>query len=327
MNEKILKLLTDLNINYLSPEVTILGIGEPIYLGNEDEGKCRFCKKSTPEVSFNKIAHAIPEFVGNKQLFSYYECDSCNSKFARLVETHMGDYMNIHNAVSQVKGKRGVPSYKQGGKKSRIDMTTEGLRFQSFAEDSSEIFTIDEEAKTITIEGVRATYVPVAVFKCLCKMALAIMDEKELAHFSHTLEWILEESHSESRFKLSNAIAAMTFSPGAMPFDFTRCYLLKRKADHSDNVPYMIFMLEYGNYTFQIPLPLCTEDKKLEGLPASMIYIPSSVEINDNVFFKRKVLDLNSSTKVKGEEVKLTMGFELMETTFYDPTLEDKPED
>jgi len=327
MNEKILKLLTAIKNNYLSPDITALGIGEPIYLGNKDEGNCRFCKKSVPEVTFNTIAHAIPEFVGNKQLFSYYECDSCNSKFARLVETHMGDYMNIHNSLSQVKGKKGVPSYKQGGKQSRIDMTSEGLRFQSFAEDSSEIFTIDEEAKTITIEGVRATYVPVAVFKCLCKMALTIMDEKELKHFSHTLEWILEESHTESRFTLSSATAAMTFTPGAMPFDFTRCYLLKRKDTHSDNVPYMTFMLEYGNYTFQIPLPLCTEDKKLEGLSGSMIYIPSSVEIKDNVFFKRKVLDLNSSARVKGEEVKVTMGFELMETTFYDPSLEDKSED
>lgn len=51
------------------------------YLGDSGSRTCRFCKHTEPLVSFNMIAHAIPESCGNKTLFSHYECDACNTHF------------------------------------------------------------------------------------------------------------------------------------------------------------------------------------------------------------------------------------------------------
>ena len=58
-----------------------------IYLGNKDYKVCRFCGKKESEVTFNKIAHATPECTGNRYLASYYECDECNKKFGRQLES------------------------------------------------------------------------------------------------------------------------------------------------------------------------------------------------------------------------------------------------
>ena len=49
--------------------------GDKIFLGDRQNRRCRFCGKTTPEVSFRKEAHALPECVGNKSLFTYYECE------------------------------------------------------------------------------------------------------------------------------------------------------------------------------------------------------------------------------------------------------------
>ena len=51
---------------------------------------CRFCGKKEPEVTFNKIAHAIPEMLGNKQYISLSECDTCNKKFSKYEDNLEG---------------------------------------------------------------------------------------------------------------------------------------------------------------------------------------------------------------------------------------------
>lgn len=44
-----------------------------------DKGACRFC--GTRESSrFRKLAHTMPEALGNKWIFSRDECDDCNTQ-------------------------------------------------------------------------------------------------------------------------------------------------------------------------------------------------------------------------------------------------------
>ena len=306
VEERILKIEN----NYITHKTIHLNTEKYIYLGNKESKKCRFCSKSEPEVTFNSIAHAIPEFVNNHRLISYYECDSCNSKFARTIETHMGDYMNVYHTLSQVKGKRGVPSFKKGGEKSRIDYTTEGLKIDYF-QDEKENVKIDEKNKTLTVTATRATYIPIAIYKCLTKMALTIMEDDELVHFEKTLNWINEEKHDESRYFMSSLQCIFSITPGPLPHDFTTCILLKRKSDNLENVPYMIFILAYGNYTFQIFVPMCDLDAR--GEPFSMIPIPTPFDFkNEYGSPDYKILDFYSTDKCKGEEVSLTLGFEKM---------------
>jgi hypothetical protein len=52
----------------------LLRPGDKIMLGDKKKRVCRFCGKSPPDVTFKKVAHAIPELLGNKSIESAYEC-------------------------------------------------------------------------------------------------------------------------------------------------------------------------------------------------------------------------------------------------------------
>ncbi|GEC80244.1 HNH endonuclease [Flavobacterium aquatile] len=296
--------------NYSLYKSIQLNIDKNIYLGDKENKQCRFCKKQQPEVTFNTIAHAIPEFVNNHRLISYYECDSCNSKFARTIETHMGDYMNVYHTLSQVKGKRGVPSFSRGGEKSRVDHTSEGLKIDSF-EGERENFVINEENNTVTFKAIRATYIPIAIYKCLTKMALSIMGDEELVNFENALKWINEEKHDESEFNIASLRCIFSITPGPLPHDFTTCMLFRRKDNNVDNVPYMQFLLAYGNYTFQIFLVMSNKDSN--SGTSIMTPIPTPFDI-ENKYGKPdyKILDFYSKEKCKDDEVSLTMSYERM---------------
>lgn len=295
--------------NYL-PAFQYIDQGIIKYLGDKQNRQCRFCKKESPEVSFRNVAHAIPEFTGNKTLFSYYECDACNAKFSTLLESHMANYMNLWHTFSQVKGKRGVPSFRTvNQKKSRVDIGSEQMNVQDHAGD--EFAFIDEEAKTITFKANRASYFPIAFYKCLVKMALTVMPESEIVHFSNTIEWINEPDHNDSPFKINPLLVYYAYAPGIQPFGWPSCGLFKRRINHKEIVPYMFFVLNYGNFSFQMHIPVCSMDDQFRGTPMKVAEMPTYLELNNEAgILARKKLDLSSTTLVKGEVETVVMGFE-----------------
>src|SRR5262245_11688973 len=86
------------------------------FLGNSDSRKCRFCDQLEPQTTFDTLAHAIPEAMGNKSLFSYYECDICNNAFGRGIESDFGEWSKPIRAMTRIKGKSGVPKLAKDGK-------------------------------------------------------------------------------------------------------------------------------------------------------------------------------------------------------------------
>ena len=82
-----------------------------IFLGTKEYRTCRFCGKGDGQTSFRMKAHVVPEFMGNKHYFSYFECDSCNQYFSKL-EDSLYNYAGILNTLSTLKGKRGYSKFK-----------------------------------------------------------------------------------------------------------------------------------------------------------------------------------------------------------------------
>jgi len=189
--------------------------GEKHFIGSRDNRTCRYCGEAAPDVPFKLEAHAIPEFTGNKSLMAYDECDICNEKVSRLVEDHFGKYLGALRTLSQVHGKKGVPTYKGQDGKSRISMEDAGLHITGYEDDP--IFEVNEESKTVTITAHRQPYVPAAVFKCLVKMAIAIVPSSLLREMKHLCKWILEDAHTYESFHYSPLVAFEQFTPGPMP--------------------------------------------------------------------------------------------------------------
>lgn len=323
MNEHTKYMMDFFNDNYVPLTVYHLNKEDKITLGSDTNRVCRFCNRDGTETTFETVAHAIPEFIGNKKLIANYECDECNQKFSRLLESHMGNYMNLWHTLTQVKGKRSVPSFKTINDKSRIDIGSEHVNIAEYTDDN--IINVDEEKKTLTITAKKRSYVPIAIYKTLTKMALTIMPENELKDFKATMAWINEESHQESPQDLKSLVVLMSIAGGIKPIPFVSCMLFKRKENHKDPVPNMLFLVAYSNFVFQIYLPLCEADSKLEGGKIQLTFSPTFLDLG-GVHLTRKKLDMSSKEKVVQEEEKIEMQFEHMEEIPVPPLTEDEGE-
>jgi hypothetical protein len=122
--------------------------GKKDYLGDRNNRCCRFCGKRFPEVTFRTEAHAIPELLGNKGLFTYDECDACNELFGSGIENDFGNWSKPMRTLNRIRGKTGVPTIKGKDGSWRIESDPRGLNIDHKEEDP--VFDVDEEKNEMT---------------------------------------------------------------------------------------------------------------------------------------------------------------------------------
>lgn len=54
---------------------------------------CLFCGKEFPDAKFSEVAQAISETLGNKSIFTHFECNACNAAFGEFLEDSLGKYI------------------------------------------------------------------------------------------------------------------------------------------------------------------------------------------------------------------------------------------
>ena len=301
------KMLEALDANYTHVVSYHLNDDKEIMLGDSSATRtCRFCGRSEPEVTFKKVAHAIPHFIGNRTLKSLYECDECNGKVFSSMESHFSRFMGIYHTFNRVSKSEKVPTYRNNStEKSKI--VVDGRQIKIDCVEGEELTPVfDKKNKTVTIKAKRS-YVPQDVYKIFIKMALTIMPESEMSHFKNTLEWLMGKRELSNNLKLIE----LRYNGLQNPFDFVSCMVFKRKPDHRDNVPSYIFGLAYFNFFFQTYIPLCDEDKTLDG-DVSIPYIPTPLDY-DGLKYQKFHHDLSSTMKVCKEDVSQPFKYESME--------------
>jgi hypothetical protein len=279
----------------------VAGRGPKEFLG-EKPPVCRFCTKTAPEVTFRKEAHAIPELAGNGTLLSFYECDDCNNRFSAF-EDDLGKLTLLERIAGQVLGKTGVPSARTGQKRSRIDVDLTGFKIREHEGDP--IAQIDHEAKTLTISIPPQPYRPLGVFKALVKVALTLMDERDLAKVPEALRWLRAADLTTDQIDDGTRYSCIrSFTPGPAPFAATRAFLLRRKRPDVSG-PALIFILAFGNLSFQIVVPAPQEDRDLIGKAIQLRTVPV-VAFQDQGRVRGPTRfgnhDLSSPTPVKGPQ-------------------------
>jgi hypothetical protein len=249
---------------------TIAARGHKEVLGKKPE-VCRFCTRMRPEITFTKEAHAVSELAGNRTLISLYECDECNDRFSAF-EDDLGKLTLLERIAGQVLGKAGVPSAKAGQKKSRIDVDLTGFKIEEHAGDS--IVEFDHEKNTMTVTIAPQNYRPLGAFKALVKIALTLMDEQDLAKVPEALRWLRAADLTTDQIDDGTRYSCIrSWTPGPAPFANTRVILLRRKRSNVPG-PFFIFVLAFGNLSFQIALPAPQEDKHLIGQSISLRVVP-----------------------------------------------------
>lgn len=302
------------NINFYESNYDIIGQwfvrpDEKVVLGDMQNRICRFCGKQSPEVTFRKIAHAIPELLGNKSIESAYECDTCNQRFGSGIENDLGNWSKPMRTLIRIRGKSGVPTLKKVSDKPgwRIEYDQRKLNITTYEDDP--ICEVDEERKSVTFKLRRDSYTPVAVLKAFMKIGITLLPNDEVFNFPGLLAWIREPDHS--KLYLSKCPIIHSFQPGPMPNDLIVAFILRRKQTVT-GYPYAFLVLGYGNEVFQVLLPSEKHDGQTNGKLISIYPFPVPGHPDSLVYGEPKcaVLDLMDCTVRKGEILTVQMGYD-----------------
>lgn len=153
--------------------------GEPVFKNRV----CRFCGRSNPEVKFkDENAHAIPDALGNKNVFCYDECTECNGKLAPI-EKQLIDYLNYRRSENGIKNKRNKVVHVTGHNFD-FDGPTHTLKITKYAilaETENQYFVKLEGAEPISHLG---------IYKALCKIALDLIPRNLIKEYASSIKWI-----------------------------------------------------------------------------------------------------------------------------------------
>ena len=294
--------------------------GKDIFLPTAEQNACRFCKKKSPGVTFKLKAHAIPELLGNKTLFSTYECNSCNKCFGQGIENDLGNWSKPIRNLTRIRGKKGVPTLRKGSSGGwRIEAGPAGLEIREYEGDR--IVAVDEVAKTVTFRLSRDPYTPVGVLKAFVKIALTLLPDEEVCHFQHAFQWIKEKDHAKSRWEFP---IYRTFQPGPFPNNLLVALILRRKPD-ALNVPYAFLILSYGNEVYQVIIPTPEKDMaESSQTQFTFMQFPVVLDVANYMPYtpQRKEIDLSGHEIVKGNEENYIMTFEHVTHRRIEPLIE-----
>jgi hypothetical protein len=172
------------------------------------------------------------------------------------------------------------------------------LRLNQFigeAQIEDDFIEINPSAHTGKIKGYKQPYIKRSVFKCLTKIALAILPASELENFERTLGWIRQSDPAREDPSLNFYCFASTMDVKRDGIDM----LLLRRRDTEAKLPYLSFYLCFSTLTFQIFVPFCKKDHQLVGEIVQMQPFPNRAEKIANVQYD--LLDLSSPKMVRGE--------------------------
>ena len=284
---------------------------EKIYLGNKNDKKCRFCQKDNSETKFNNKAHIIPEFMGNKAYFSYFECDSCNEYFSRY-ETALSSYGGILNTFSKVKGKKGYPKHKGINEQTETIVENDNIMIRindplgDSEENSKKSIIYNKEKKVLTFNTNKCSYVPMDAYKALIKIGFCMLNHETLSDYETTRNWLLGKE--ELNIQPNNPLYCIYQKIGGRLFPHPWAVLMEKKKEfYNTPCPTHSFLLFYGLFAFQIFIPgnvkddwIWKEDRVI--LPIENHISLSEVDSNGKVKLGVDRIDFSSKELIKNPE-------------------------
>lgn len=287
-----------------------------MFLGNKENRQCRFCGKNSNETTFKMKAHIMPEFMGNKKYFSYYECDNCNQYFGQL-EDSLYNFAGIFNTLSTIKGKRGFPKFKTKG--SDFQAKEFGTIIQKNHDpDNENSFVYDEENERMNIDVTMPSYVPQDVYKSLVKIALCMLPDDEFLEHKDTLNWLMSKNTSEHKNNpFFNVFRKIGGNPKMFP-EPVAFLLRKRNIKSADKFPTYVLLLSYGIISYQVFIPFIENDNHLAK--EKEIIFPLEEHVVKESYINGKLDELSvdkvnvaSTEKKKNERHRASVGFRITE--------------
>lgn len=295
---------------YVGAHSLFLRPGGRLVLAASDRRVCRFCGRDSAKTRFRNRAHAIPQLLGNRTLFTREECDECNLFFGSTIENDLGNWTKPTRTFSRIKGKRGVPTLKNEKEGWRIEY--DGSAFHMTQIESNPMFNVDLHKRQFKLQLKRDPYTPVAVLKALVRVGLTILPNDELANFGEALKWVRNSDHTQPF--VSEFPVFYTFQPGPMPNELIVALLMRRRPTRVD-VPYAFLVLAYGNEVFQVFLPSPRQDRAIHGQEIGLPFFPTPLGPDPQRYGPPDtcVIDLCGRHIVRDDVHPISMGFDHVE--------------
>jgi len=219
-------------------------IGEKV----KEKRVCRFCNGTLVSgAKFKKIAHAIPEALGNKNIILAEECDACNKFFGDNIEPSLIEYLNYHRVTLGLKGKDGYPKikYKNG------TVFFDGNKSVVMSKD----ITRDENGSIKVKLISKNKFIPVNFYKALCKMTISVMAKSQLKHIKRTIDWL------KSNDKSNEQLPMIGMQVDNIGFTTAPQIAVLIRTNDSINMPHVVSEFRLGSYVFVYILPFSDNDK------------------------------------------------------------------
>lgn len=214
-------------------------------IGNHHKYPCRFCGKDKSKTSFKKLAHAIPDALGNDLLFCDEECGDCNGRL-HSIEDNLTDFLDFNRVTMGIKSKkRKLPEVE--GENFVIRRSSEGVKIFS-----KEPLNADEFKRNGLRLNHRKVMTNLGLYKALVKIAMDLMPSDRMAHFKETIRWI--NGHVISKRMPS---IYWRYSQPAMQPSF---YMFFNRKDDS-GIPYCTCVLFVCNVAFMYIVPFVDIDE------------------------------------------------------------------
>jgi hypothetical protein len=236
----------------LLPEIT--KFKQKYYFGDKTLKRCKFCKKSAPDVKFNYSSHAFSQALGNNIYFSFNECIECNRYFSSL-ENHISNYLGLIRIILPIKTKNSSITLKTKKNKShlskRFESKTINIR-DAFDDKIADINTDDQEVR---LKYITNPFIPVLVYKMFLKYAFSFMPESELNKCNKLVLWLMNKSDKGLRPIIKPLY--LYFVESFDNYDLLEIdpVLLVKNPDIHENYPQYSFILRVYNIQFQIFIP------------------------------------------------------------------------
>ncbi len=273
---------------------------------------CRFCGNRIPNVKFNKEAHFIPQYFGNKHFLSDFECDTCNHIFS-VYENDFANFLGLKRSFAPKTGKKGIPTYKTPDQKFVIRADeNDGIRFETELDDIG-YFIQDRTKKEINIKHIKYPYVPINVFKCLLKVAVSLIDKEELSKYNETIEFLMNDSLKEPKSPL---IAIHQFFIPGPPVKTPLLFLYRKRESVSNHlIPERTMIITFHNYTYQLFIPFDKTENKLNDTKGKIKAFIMPPLVSQNWIDKygnpvSSLKNLRDIKTVKSDEEKIKFKYE-----------------
>ena len=242
---------------------------------NKKDRCCIFCWKKAPDVSFNKVAHAVSATLGNKILRNHFECDECNKKFGETLEDALAKYLYPLKFVSGCFGRKDTMTIKDSPAKSD-DISYGTYRFERsktsdnpldnyvITSNPQDYFEKTEDGFVLKIP--REKYSPRLVYVAFLKMAYSLIPLESLPDFAQQIYtlglFVRKECPFDSEEEREKYLASypnkglLSFFPGNNPLQGVNIYLYQRKTKEDMlSYPAILFRVDFYNFSITIPVP------------------------------------------------------------------------